>query len=203
MEKACGHTIKTEFADRREGDTEAVWAATALAEKVLSWKARFTVEDMARDQWNWAKRFPRGYEEPVGLMRPWTLPRDFSFDAYAATAAANAAEAATESSAAAVAVADGPAAPTPPAASSGGAKEQPDAALAAAQDQQVASEKRAGIFREVHEVNGNGIDGVQLNERNGIRGVGGTISKVSVGKAGAVPATSSPAGKAACAVAQC
>jgi hypothetical protein len=65
MEVACGHEIKRAFAPRRQGDTQAVWASTLLAEKELGWKARFTVEDMCRDQWNWAKRFPHGYEEPL------------------------------------------------------------------------------------------------------------------------------------------
>lgn len=199
MEKACGHKIATEFAERREGDTEAVWAAPGLAEQVLGWKARFTVEDMCRDQWNWARRFPRGYEEPVEMMRPHTLPRDLSFDVFN-QGAATAAVSATESAAAA---AEEPGAPTPPASTAIATEQQQPGADVAGSDQQDVCEKRAGIFREVHEVNLNGIDGVQLNERNGIRGVGGTISKVSGGKARAGPATTSPAGKPACAVAQC
>lgn len=62
MEKACGHAIPHSLAPRREGDTEAVWAATEYAEKEMGWKAKFNVEDMCRDQWRWAEMFPKGYE---------------------------------------------------------------------------------------------------------------------------------------------
>jgi UDP-glucose 4-epimerase len=62
MEKACGHKIKYSFAPRRTGDTEAVWAATELSEKELGFKAKFNVEDMCQDQWNWARKYPKGYE---------------------------------------------------------------------------------------------------------------------------------------------
>lgn len=65
MRKAAARDIPYEFAPRRGGDTEAVWAATGAAEAELGWKARFTVEDMCRDQWNWAQKYPRGYEEPA------------------------------------------------------------------------------------------------------------------------------------------
>ena len=139
------------------------------------------------------------------MMRPHTLPRDLSFDVFnqgAATAAVSVTESATES-ASATAAAEEPGAPTPPASTAVATEQQQPGADVAESDKQEVCEKRAGIFREVHEVNVNGIDGVQLNERNGIRGVGGTISKVSGGKARAVPATTSPAGKPACAVAQC
>lgn len=63
MSKAAQVDIPYEFAPRREGDTEAVWAATEVAEQELGWKSRFTVDDMCRDQWKWASAFPHGYEE--------------------------------------------------------------------------------------------------------------------------------------------
>lgn len=62
MESACGHKIPYSIAPRRTGDTEAVWAAPELAEKELGWKAKYNVKDMCRDQWNWACKFPKGYE---------------------------------------------------------------------------------------------------------------------------------------------
>eukprot|EP00892_Ulva_mutabilis_P001884 jgi/Ulvmu1/11697/UM008_0108.1 len=62
MEQASGRDIPYEFADRREGDTEAVWAATAVAQAELGWTSRLTVEDMCRDQWKWAQKYPYGYE---------------------------------------------------------------------------------------------------------------------------------------------
>lgn len=64
FEAASGKEVKYEVADRRAGDSIAVWAATELAEKELGWKAKFGVADMCRDQWNWATKFPRGYHTP-------------------------------------------------------------------------------------------------------------------------------------------
>lgn len=65
FEKACGKKLPCKVVPRRAGDTVAVWAATELAEKELGWKAKYDVEDMCRDQWNWASRFPSGYEEEL------------------------------------------------------------------------------------------------------------------------------------------
>lgn len=195
MEKACGHKIPVEMAGRREGDTEAVWAATGLAERMLGWKARFSVEDMARDQWNWARRFPRGYEQPVEMMRPYTLPRDLSFDVYKG-------DTANEAAAAVTATEQASAEPAQPESPVIAAQHPAPVATGEEHDLPVKCEKPTGIFREVHEVNANGVDGVPLSGRNGIRGVGGTISKVNNGgKAGVVAPTRSPASKAACALA--
>ncbi len=47
--------------DRRQGDVEKVWADTSKANKVLNWKAEFTIEDALRDAWNWEKKY-RGIE---------------------------------------------------------------------------------------------------------------------------------------------
>lgn len=47
--------------DRRVGDVVAVWAATDLAETELGWKANYSLEDMCKDQWNWAQKNPKGY----------------------------------------------------------------------------------------------------------------------------------------------
>lgn len=46
---------------RRPGDVATVYANPALAEKLLGWKSRFTLEDMCRDSWNWQKNNPEGY----------------------------------------------------------------------------------------------------------------------------------------------
>ncbi len=40
-----------------------VWAATKTAEQRLGWKARLTIEDMCADQWAWATKHPKGFEE--------------------------------------------------------------------------------------------------------------------------------------------
>jgi UDP-glucose 4-epimerase len=59
---ACGKEIPYKFAPRRPGDATAVYATPSFAEKELGWKATRTLEDMCRDQWNWASNNPYGYE---------------------------------------------------------------------------------------------------------------------------------------------
>jgi len=62
FEKASGKKVAYKLADRRGGDTEAVWAATETAEKELGWKTKLGVDAMCRDQWKWASENPKGYE---------------------------------------------------------------------------------------------------------------------------------------------
>lgn len=62
FEKASGKKIPLVMAGRRPGDAEVVYAATEKAERELNWKAKYTIEEMCRDQWNWASKNPYGYE---------------------------------------------------------------------------------------------------------------------------------------------
>ena len=62
FEKACGKTLPYEIMPRRAGDVPACYASSAKAEKELGWKAQYDLEDMCRDQWNWQKNNPNGYE---------------------------------------------------------------------------------------------------------------------------------------------
>lgn len=55
FERVTGIKLNYEFAPRREGDSESVWADTAKAEKVLGWKARKNLDDMILSAWNWEK----------------------------------------------------------------------------------------------------------------------------------------------------
>jgi UDP-glucose 4-epimerase len=64
FEKASGKKIPLEFAGRRAGDAEVVYASTDKAERELNWKAKYGIEDMCRDQWNWASKNPYGFESP-------------------------------------------------------------------------------------------------------------------------------------------
>lgn len=64
FEKASGMEIPLVIADRRPGDAEIVYGSTVKAEKELNWKAKFDIDDMCRDQWNWASKNPYGYEPP-------------------------------------------------------------------------------------------------------------------------------------------
>ncbi|KAL8141590.1 hypothetical protein V2J09_014622 [Rumex salicifolius] len=64
FEKASGEKIPVEVAARRPGDAETVYASTEKAARDLNWKAKFGIEEMCRDQWNWASHNPYGYTSP-------------------------------------------------------------------------------------------------------------------------------------------
>ncbi|KAF3342052.1 UDP-glucose 4-epimerase GEPI48 [Carex littledalei] len=61
FEKASGKKIPLVFGERRPGDCEVLYAATTKAETQLNWKAKYGIEEMCRDQWNWACNNPYGY----------------------------------------------------------------------------------------------------------------------------------------------
>ncbi|KAK3013741.1 hypothetical protein RJ639_010033 [Escallonia herrerae] len=61
FEKASGKKIPLKMCPRRPGDATAVYASTEKAEKELGWKAKYGMEEMCRDQWNWASLNPWGY----------------------------------------------------------------------------------------------------------------------------------------------
>ncbi|KAL8256099.1 hypothetical protein R6Q59_031166 [Mikania micrantha] len=62
FEKASGKKIPLVKTSRRPGDTEILYASTAKAELELKWKAKHGIDDMCRDQWNWASKNPYGYQ---------------------------------------------------------------------------------------------------------------------------------------------
>ncbi|RWW87141.1 hypothetical protein BHE74_00004054 [Ensete ventricosum] len=71
FEKASGKILCFSFqkipliiAGRRPGDAEILYASTAKAEKELNWKAKYGIEEMCHDQWNWASKNPWGYGSP-------------------------------------------------------------------------------------------------------------------------------------------
>lgn len=64
FEKASGKKIPLKIANRRPGDAETVYASTEKAEHELNWKAQYGIEEMCRDQWNWASKNPWGYGAP-------------------------------------------------------------------------------------------------------------------------------------------
>lgn len=63
MEKAVGKKIAFEFKPRRAGDIPTCYASPEKALKELGFKAQYSIDDMARDSWNWQKNNPNGYEE--------------------------------------------------------------------------------------------------------------------------------------------
>ncbi|KAK4743847.1 hypothetical protein SAY87_010159 [Trapa incisa] len=64
FERASGKKIPLVMAGRRPGDAEIVYASTEKAERQLNWKAKYGIEEMCRDQWNWASKNPYGYGSP-------------------------------------------------------------------------------------------------------------------------------------------
>jgi UDP-glucose 4-epimerase len=61
FEKVNGIKIPYTIVGHRPGDIAASYADVHKAEKQLGWKAFRTLEDMARDAWNWQKNNPEGY----------------------------------------------------------------------------------------------------------------------------------------------
>lgn len=61
FEKASGKKIPLVTAGRRAGDAEIVYASTDKAERELNWKAKYGIDEMCRDQSNWASKNPYGY----------------------------------------------------------------------------------------------------------------------------------------------
>ncbi|XP_058100430.1 UDP-glucose 4-epimerase GEPI48-like [Magnolia sinica] len=64
FEKASGKKIPLVMAGRRPGDAEIVYGSTDKAERELNWKAKYGIDEMCRDQWNWASKNPYGYGSP-------------------------------------------------------------------------------------------------------------------------------------------
>ncbi len=61
FEKASGRPIPYRLAPRRAGDVAQCWADPALAERLLGWRAKRTLEDMCADAWRWQSSNPQGY----------------------------------------------------------------------------------------------------------------------------------------------
>ncbi len=61
--KVNGIEIPYAIMDRRAGDVAVVTADPQKANEKLNWSAKFGLEDMCRDSWNWQKNNPNGYEE--------------------------------------------------------------------------------------------------------------------------------------------
>lgn len=60
--KACGKELPYRIEPRRPGDVDANYADCSKAEREMDWKAKYTIDDMCRDGWNWQSKNPNGYE---------------------------------------------------------------------------------------------------------------------------------------------
>ena len=63
FDKAVGTPIPYKIAPRRPGDIAACYADPAKAKAELGFVAKYNIDDMARDAWNWQKKNPDGYVE--------------------------------------------------------------------------------------------------------------------------------------------
>jgi UDP-glucose 4-epimerase len=63
FEKVTGVDIPYELADRREGDITEAWADPSYAQKKLNWSARYSLDEMLSDAWNWQTKNPAGYTD--------------------------------------------------------------------------------------------------------------------------------------------
>lgn len=61
FEKASGVKIPYVIAPRRPGDIAECWSNPTKAAAELGWKAKFNLEDMCRDAWNWQRSNPEGF----------------------------------------------------------------------------------------------------------------------------------------------
>ena len=55
FERVSNTQLPYKIVGRREGDIEKIWADTTRANKVLGWKAIYTLDDMMLSAWNWEK----------------------------------------------------------------------------------------------------------------------------------------------------
>lgn len=53
FERSTGKKLNYEIVGRREGDIEKIWANADKAERLLSWKARRTLDEMTLSAWKW------------------------------------------------------------------------------------------------------------------------------------------------------
>ena len=61
FEKASGHDVSYQIVPRRSGDIAACYANPTTAEKLLNWKAEYSIQEMCNDTWNFQTKNPQGY----------------------------------------------------------------------------------------------------------------------------------------------
>lgn len=63
FEEVNGINIPYKITPRRAGDIATCYSDPSKAEKVLGWKAKYTIQDMCRDSWRWQSNNPSGYDK--------------------------------------------------------------------------------------------------------------------------------------------
>jgi UDP-glucose 4-epimerase len=61
--KACGRDLPYRIEPRRAGDVDANYADCSKAKREMGWEAKYAIEDMCRDGWNWQSHNPNGYAD--------------------------------------------------------------------------------------------------------------------------------------------
>lgn len=61
FERVTGQIIPYEITERRPGDIATVYSSPDKSAELLGWKARYNLDDMCRDAWNWQSKNPYGY----------------------------------------------------------------------------------------------------------------------------------------------
>ena len=60
FEKACGKEIPYQIKERRPGDIATCYANPTKAKELLGWEAKYGLDEMAADGWNFTKNNPNG-----------------------------------------------------------------------------------------------------------------------------------------------
>lgn len=61
FEQASGKSVTHKLVDRRPGDATATVADASLANRVLGWQTKRSLEEICRDGWSWQSQNPEGY----------------------------------------------------------------------------------------------------------------------------------------------
>lgn len=63
FEKACGKELPYQIIDRRPGDVASCYSNPEKAKSELDWSAKYDIEKMCQDAWNWQSHNPDGYRQ--------------------------------------------------------------------------------------------------------------------------------------------
>lgn len=61
FEEVSGKAVPYQISPRRAGDLATVYANAELAERLLNWRAQYSLTDMLSDTWRWQSSNPQGY----------------------------------------------------------------------------------------------------------------------------------------------
>ena len=61
FENACGFKLDFEIVGKRPGDIPEIFSDPTLAKSLLGWKAKYDINKMCLDAWNWQKQNPNGF----------------------------------------------------------------------------------------------------------------------------------------------